>query len=82
MSDEEKKIIKEAVKEALQEEIKPFYIEREQHYQDHQFITSLRKWCEDTKSTIWRTILRVVVMALLGLMVMGFILWGYKNIKI
>lgn len=71
-----KEIIKAAVVEALQEEIKPFYIERETHYQDHLFIKEAREWLDNIKSTMWKTIAKAVVAGLIGLLILGFIFWG------
>ena len=77
----DKDIIKEAVKEALADEIKRFYVDREQHYQDHLFIKDFRDWCQGIKSTIWKTLAKIVVTIVIGLIVLGFILWGRANIK-
>ncbi len=62
--------LKAIVAEALNDEIKPFFIEREQHYQDHCFIKSFREWCDETKSTAWKMILRGL-MGILGLLLIG-----------
>lgn len=34
--------IKQAVKDAMKEEMKAFYIDREEHYQHHQFIKGIK----------------------------------------
>ncbi len=67
--------LKAILTEALQDEIKPFFVEREQHYQDHCFIKSFREWCNETKSTFWKAILKGVVLAVGILLVSGFIYW-------
>lgn len=72
--------IKTAVKEALQEEMKTFYVEREQHYQDHQFIKEFREWCTDTKSTVSKTLIKMLVIGILSLVVIGFVFWGREHI--
>lgn len=71
-----KEMIKAAVVEALQEEIKPFYIEREAHYQDHLFVKELREWLNSSKSTIWKTTIKIGITGLIGLLILGFIFWG------
>lgn len=71
-----KETIKAAVVEALKEEIKPFYIERETHYQDHLFIKELREWLDSIKSTAWKTIAKIVITGIIGLLILGFIFWG------
>jgi len=65
--------VKAAVKEAFKEEMSAFYVEREQHYQDHQFIKELREWCVQTKSTVLKTVVKVVVGGALALLFLGFI---------
>ncbi len=67
--------LKAIMVEALQDEIKPFFVDREQHYQDHCFIKSFREWCNETKSTFWKAILRGVVVAAGILLISGFIYW-------
>ena len=47
--------IEAAVERAIDKKIGQFYIDREIHYQDHQFIQSLRKWTEEAKGTVHRT---------------------------
>lgn len=76
----EKEELKDAIKEVLHAEIKPFYIEREMHYQDHQFIKEVREFIGSIKSTTSRTVVGIVVTALIGLVVLGFILWSKKHI--
>lgn len=72
--------IKAAIKEIMDERMKEFYIDRETHYQDHQFLKGLREWMGNIKSTTIRTCVGLIVTALIGLLVLGFIMWGRKNI--
>ena len=72
--------IKAAVKEVMDDRMKEFYIDRETHYQDHQFLKGLREWTDGIKSTTWRTVIGLFVTALIGFLVLGFIMWGKKNI--
>ncbi len=78
----DKALYKQAIKEAFEEEIKPLYVEREQHYKDHLkiqklktedviFLTTLRDCVVDIKTTTWRTFIRVIVPAFLGLVTLG-----------
>lgn len=69
----ERDAIKEAVKEALGEELKAFYVDREIHYQHHEFLKSWIVWSQQCKSVIMKTVMSGLVMALLGLIVLGFI---------
>jgi hypothetical protein len=77
----EREMIKDAVAEAMQEQMRDFYIERERHYQDHEFITSIRIWSDTCKSTILTTVVKGLVLGALGLLLMGTILWGRTNLK-
>lgn len=71
--------LKAAIKEALDEEIKPFYIDRERHYQDHQFLESLQNWVGSIGSATLKTLISTVVAGLLILLLLGFVFWGKKN---
>lgn len=71
-------IVKAAIKETFDEEIKPFYIDRERHYQDHLFITDMREWISSIHNTTTKTIVGILITAGLSLLVLGFIFWG-KN---
>lgn len=72
--------IKAAVKEVMDERMKEFYIEREKHYQHHQFLEGFIAWTSSIKSTVLKTIVGLVVTALIGLVVLGFAVWGKRNI--
>lgn len=75
------KEVKEAVKEVLQEEIKSFYVEHEQHYQDHLFIKDFREWCTGMKKTAWNSFVKLGIGILVALVIGGFILWGRSHLK-
>lgn len=68
-----------AVKDTLNEEVKAFYVDREKHWDDHQFLGGFRKWIDDTKSMAWKTVIGAVVMGIIGLLVLGFAFWGGKQ---
>ncbi len=72
MDKESIEIIKDAVKEAFKEELKQFYVDRETHYQHHQFITEWINWTQQCKSIALKTILTFFMAAALGLMTLGF----------
>lgn len=75
------RVVKKATKEALNEEVKSFYVDRETHYQDHQYLKELREWTESIKSTARRTIVKAIVTAIIGLIVLGFAVWGKKHLN-
>lgn len=65
----------------MQEQMKDFYIERERHYQHHEFIEGMIKWSQSWKSTCMKAIMNAVAIGLLTLLIMGFIAWGGKAFK-
>jgi len=67
----ERDAIKEAVKEALGEELKAFYIDRETHYQHHKFIADMVKLSEQCKNVVIKTLVGALVLGALGLMIVG-----------
>ena len=69
----EREAIKEAVKEALGEELKSFYVDRETHYKHHEFIEEWIGWTKQCKSVVLKTLMSGFLMALLGLIALGFI---------
>ena len=68
----ERDAIKEAVKEVFQEELKAFYIDRETHYKQHEWLGEMMKYADTCKSVILRAVLTVLVAGALGLMFLGF----------
>jgi hypothetical protein len=73
--------IKSAVREVLEEKSKEFWIDRETHYKQHEWLGCAIKWAEDIKSTTLKALARCVVYAAIGLMLLGFVFWGSKNFK-
>ena len=74
--------IKEAVREAFKEELKDFYIDREEHYKQHKCLGKLIELTENTASSAWKSIVCSIIMATIGLTVMGFIYWIGGKIKL
>ena len=73
--------LKKVVREAIHEELCIYKVDKEQHYQDHLFLRDLREWYDDIRSSFWKSIVGAFVMALLGLLLLGFIFWGKANFK-
>lgn len=73
--------LKTIIKEAIDEKLNEFWIDREEHYKQHQFLSSLMKWSETCSNTIVRTCIKCFVSALLILTVAGFIAWGSVHFK-
>jgi hypothetical protein len=74
--------IKAAVSEAIQENIRDFYIDRETHYKQHEFLGEMMKWIDDCKSTASKTIVKILVYGLLGAMMIGFCIKYSVHVKI
>lgn len=72
--------VTDAVKIALEEDRKNFYVPPETHYNHHQFIEKLSRFFDKTTGTIVGTIVRVVVVGVIGLLAIGFFVYTGKNI--
>ncbi len=68
----EREAIKEAVKEALGEELKSFYVDRETHYNHHEFLKGWIEWTQQCKSVAVRTLVTLFIGSAFGLMALGF----------
>jgi hypothetical protein len=68
----EREAVKQAVKEALKEELKEFYVDRETHYQHHEFIKSWMNWTIQSKNIIVKTIIVGVTVFIIGCIAIGF----------
>lgn len=77
-AEELRKIVKDAVREEMDMEIKPFYVDRERHYIDHQFLQNLQTWMDGITSTVWRTVVKSVVTGFIILLLFGFGIWIRK----
>lgn len=71
--------IKEIVCEAIKEEMAPFWVQRERHYNEHQFVKSWMEWAERCKSNIMKAIISCLIYAALAAMVLGLVFWGKKQ---
>lgn len=60
------------VKAALEDKLKPFYIDRETHYKQHEFIGSMMEYTKTCKSVILKTLITLIIGGLIGLMWLGF----------
>jgi len=81
LGEDQLEMIRKTVADAIAVQMKDFYVEREKHYQHHQFIDGLIKWQQGWKSTCMRAIAYAVVNAIIGLIVLGYIAWGGKAFK-
>lgn len=72
--------VEAAVERALDKKLGKFYIDAELHYKDHELIQSLRKWSDQAKGTILKTLMNALALACLGFLILGFILWGKEHL--
>lgn len=71
--------VEDAVGRALDNKLGKFYIDIETHYQDHEFIQAMRKWTEEAKGTVLRSVVKMIAYAGIGLIILGFIVWGREH---
>lgn len=65
-------LIRRAVEDAMKEQMKNFYIEREKHYKHHEFIDEWMEWTKETKSTCIKALMTIVIGGLVALLAVGF----------
>lgn len=68
--------VEAAVGRAIEAKLGQFYIDREEHYADHQFIKAFRRWTDEAKGTVLRAVVKTLVVAGFLLLLLGFIFWG------
>lgn len=76
-----KEELKEAVAEAIHDKLGEFYIERQKHYEHHQFIDGIITTSEKIKGTACKTITTSGIIGLLAILVVGFIAWIKQHLK-
>ena len=79
MTPEERIAIKDVIKEAMKEETHEFWIDRETHYKQHEFISSWMLWSDRISSTVVSSIVKGLVIFILGLLAIGFAIFGFKK---
>ena len=72
--------IKTAVRDVMQEEMKAFYIDREEHYQHHQFIKGLKTSIEGCQSLVGRITLITIIGGIATVLVLGVVAWIKKSL--
>lgn len=66
-------LISKVVKKTMHDEMKVFYVDRETHYQDHQFIKEVREFLQNIRNSTLLTTIRVVVPAIIGAFALGIV---------
>jgi hypothetical protein len=78
--EELQKAISNGVQAGIREqEQAAFWIEREKHYKHHELLDNMIKFFDDTKVTVWRTIVRFIIFGGLTLTIGGAI--AYIKLK-
>ena len=72
--------IKTAGRDVMQEEMKAFYIDREEHYQHHQFIKSIKTGVESCQSLVGKVSLVAIVGGLVTVIALGVVAWIRKQV--
>ena len=72
--------IKDAMRDVMQEEMKAFYIDREEHYQHHQFIKGLKTGIEGCQSLVGRITLITIIGGVATVLVLGVVSWIRKQV--
>ena len=75
MTAEERAELQQTIKHDIEEVMK------EQHHQDHLWIKEWREWQTNIKSTIWKSIVGIIIAVIASLLLYGFILFGQKNFR-
>lgn len=60
------------------DEIKSYYIDRQEHYRQHEWLGEMMKYTETCKSVVLKAVISILVAGALGLMFLGFSL---KHVK-
>lgn len=74
--------INNAITKSLDNKLAPFYVERETHYNHHQFIGGLIKLTDRVSSTTVSFLVKTFIGAVLVLILMGAAVWMSKNINV
>lgn len=75
-----KNLISKSVTASIEAELGQYKVPKEQHYQDHLFLTDLRSWMNNIKSSFWKSLVSTLVPALFLLLLIGFVAWiGLKT---
>ena len=69
-----------AVNANIDEKTKSFYIDREEHYNHHQFVKAFKGGVEACQSTIGKVGLTSLVVGTITVIVWGFVGWIRKQI--
>lgn len=72
--------IQEAIRDVMREEMKAFYIDREEHYQHHQFVKNLKSGVESCQSIVGKVTLSAIIAGAIILLIAGIGGWVKKMV--
>ena len=74
-------VISAAVTNAIRAQLKDFYVDREMHYQHHQFIKEMIVTFSDVRAVGRKTFIGSMVLGAIGLFLTGVGMWVCRVIK-
>lgn len=80
MDEQTKDALVREIREAVDTALKPFYIDREEHYQHHKFIGKLMDLVDKTAGGACATVAKILVTAVFALLLFGIVFWGKTHI--
>ena len=72
----DEKTLKRIVADVIDDKFASFYVDPEKHYQEHLWLSDIIAWSDKVKTSVIKSIVRCVVVGMLGLMVVGFVLFS------
>jgi hypothetical protein len=75
------KAVHDAFKEAMEHELRTFYIDRETHYKQHEWLGGMIEYTKTCKSWTVKTIIATVIGSIMWLLWVGFSFVSKPNIK-
>lgn len=70
------KAVSRAVASTIDAKLGQFYIDREQHWEDHKFISDLRKMFDMSRAEMCRSVVKWIVAVVIGLIIAG---WAFAK---
>ena len=67
--------IKAALRDVMREEMQSFYVEREEHYQHHQFIRELKGGIDSCQSIVRKVTITTIIGGVIVVLVLGVVQW-------
>lgn len=75
LSEEDIKQVADAVTTQMDAKTRSFYVDREKHWKHHEFLDKLIGFFDKASDTALKTIVRMVVVALIGIFLLGIGMW-------